>query len=271
MRGNWVITALEWALLLPLHRRAFKDRRWRVAAAIGTAFAWIVVIGLIGAIGGGNDGQKSVAQKTITPRPTATSEAQPTPKATAAPTATPKPPEPTPTPTPAPEPVLLEGFGQTATEEVTPPGPISVATFTHNGSSNFIVEVFGGDSEGLLINHIGPYQGSRPIFGADPIMFDIDADGAWTVRIEAIGTASTAAFSGQGDAASGLFEPPSDGPWNVSHDGESNFAVWAHCAGGSDLVQNEIGAVAGSTVIQFGDGPCMWEVEADGNWSLQPR
>ncbi len=172
---------------------------------------------------------------------------------------------------PPPAPIILEGFGQAATEQVTPPASISIATFIHTGSSNFAVTVFGGDSEGLLINEIGPYQGSRPIFGGDPIIFDIDADGAWSVRIESIGTTDSVAFAGSGDAVSGLFEPPPDGPWEVSHDGESNFAVWLHCAGGTDLVQNEIGAVAGSTVVQFDEGPCMWEVEADGNWSLQPR
>ncbi|MDO8613230.1 MAG: hypothetical protein Q7R32_10475 [Dehalococcoidia bacterium] len=260
----------EWLVLLPLWRRIIKDPIWHVPAAIATGLAWFAIIVAISVASGGGDNEPEKAAAKASPTTTA-EQATPTPEPTAAPTATPEPPEPTPTPTPVPEPVLLEGVGQTATEQVTPPASISVATFTHNGSSNFVVEIFGGDSEGLLINHIGPYQGSRPIFGADPVTFDIDADGAWSIRIEAIGTATTAAFSGIGDAASGLFEPPSDGPWNVSHDGESNFAVWAHCAGGSDLVQNEIGSVAGSTVIQFEDGPCMWEVEADGNWSLQPR
>ena len=50
MRCHWVLTAREWVVLLPLWRRVIKDRRWRVAAAVGTAFAWLIVIGIIGAM-----------------------------------------------------------------------------------------------------------------------------------------------------------------------------------------------------------------------------
>jgi hypothetical protein len=259
---------LEWLVLLPLWRRVIPDKTWHIPAAVVTGGVWILLIIIIAVSGGGDDDSGATVQDQGTPEPTATA----TPEATATPSPTPEATAtPTPTPAPPPEPVVLEGFGQTATEQVTPPASVSVATFTHSGSSNFAVQVFGGDSEGLLINEIGPYQGSRPIFGNDPIMFDIDADGSWTIRIEPVAIVDSAAFAGTGDAVSGLFSPPSDGPWDVSHDGQSNFAVWLHCGGGSDLVQNEIGAVAGSTVVQFEDGPCMWEVEADGNWSLQPR
>jgi hypothetical protein len=134
------------------------------------------------------------------------------------------------------------------------------------------VWAFQGDKKDLLINEIGSYQGQRPIFGQEPVFFDIDADGAWTLRIEPVGTQGSPAFSGRGDAVSGMFSPPSGpSPWTITHTGESNFAVWLHCSGGSDLIQNEIGRVAGSRVIQFEDGPCLWEVEADGEWSLAPR
>ena len=57
----------------------------------------------------------------------------------------------------------------------------------------------------------------------------------------------------------------------VSFDGGSNFSAWMHCAGGSDLVQNEIGVVSGGGVVAFDDGPSLWEVEAIGKWSVTPR
>jgi hypothetical protein len=41
--------------------------------------------------------------------------------------------------------------------------------------------------------------------------------------------------------------------------------------GGTDLIVNEIGAFSGSTIIKFDKGPCLWEVNADGSWSLKPR
>ena len=44
MRWHWLLTASEWALLLPLWRRVIKDQRWRVAAAVGTGLLWLIVI-----------------------------------------------------------------------------------------------------------------------------------------------------------------------------------------------------------------------------------
>jgi hypothetical protein len=49
----------------------------------------------------------------------------------------------------------------------------------------------------------------------------------------------------------------------------TNIVCGSVYGGGS--VQNEMGPIQGSTVIDFSDGPCFWEVEADGNWSVEPR
>jgi hypothetical protein len=168
-------------------------------------------------------------------------------------------------------PIALSGRGQTATNAVTPPWPISVATLSHDGRSNFIVKSFKGGRSTLLVNEIGQYRGQRPLVGTDPITFDIDADGAWTIRIEPIAQGGAPPFSGRGDAVGALFAPPSSGAWEISHDGKSNFIASLHCASGSSLIQNEIGPVLGSRMVQFGRGPCFWEVEADGAWILNPR
>jgi len=270
---------LEWLVLLPLWRRVIRDPKWHVSAATGTGILWIVIIIVIIAVasGGGGDDDETEAVRGE-PATTATVEAEPTEEPTEAPEPTPEPtveatPESTsePTPTPMQGPVVIEGFGRTATDPVTPSSSISVATFTHNGSSNFIVYTVQGGEGHFLVNVIGSYQGSRPIFGDEPITFDIDADGAWTLRLEAIGVTDSASFSGTGDAVSGLFEGSSTGTWEVFHDGQDNFTVFLHCANSSDVVQNEVGAVSGSTSVDFGESPCLWEVQADGNWSLRPR
>jgi hypothetical protein len=168
-------------------------------------------------------------------------------------------------------PIVLQGRGQTATNPVTLGAGIYTVAFTHNGARNFIVKAFQDNKEDLLVNKIGAYQGTRYVAGGSPVTFDIQADGAWSVRLEQIRPTSTASLTGTGDAISGLFDPPSSGPWEVNHSGQRNFIVWLHCAGGSDLVQNLIGPVAGSRVVQFRRGPCFWEVQADGQWSLNPR
>lgn len=171
----------------------------------------------------------------------------------------------------APHPVRLQGVGQTATKAVTPPGSVSMVTLTHTGRSNFIVHAFHGTQDDSMVNEIGNYSGARPLIGTDPVVFDVRADGTWTISIDPIGLASGVAFSGKGDAVSGLFDPPATGAWEIAHDGKSNFIVHAVCAGGQVSVQNEIGRISGSRVIQFQNGPCFWEVRADGNWSLKPR
>jgi len=84
MRWQWLLTASEWALLLPLWRRVVKDQRWRVAAAVGTGLFWLIVIVAI-ASGGGDDSKKAVASKSPTPRATVTA----TPQDTVTPTPTP--------------------------------------------------------------------------------------------------------------------------------------------------------------------------------------
>lgn len=249
---------------------------WKGPIIAGVA---VIVVIIIAAVASGDDEDTSDAEvrATATSTPTERAETE-VPSETETPTPTEEPtPEPTPTPTseptptPVPSPVVLEGVGLTATETVSPPSAISIVTLTHNGSSNFIVRSIQRSEENLLVNEIGSYSGRRPLFGSDPVLFDIDADGAWRITLEAIGSAPSAPFSGTGDDVSGLFEPPSAGGWNVSHNGSSNFIVRVHCAGGSDLVVNEIGPVDGSTVVRFDDGPCLWEVQADGNWNLSPQ
>lgn len=182
--------------------------------------------------------------------------------------------QPAPSSAPAPraqtQPVTLRGRGRTATDHVTPPAGLTVASFTHDGKSNFIVSAVR-DRKILLVNTIGQYRGQRLIVGPEPFLFDIDADGTWTIEMGPVQTGGRPEFSGRGDAVGSAFDPPANGAWTISHDGKSNFIAELHCAGRSDLVENAIGRVDASAVVTFGRGPCLWEVQADGNWRLAPR
>lgn len=199
----------------------------------------------------------------------------PEPSSTPAPSATPTPVPPTATPIP---PITLEGTGQTVTDPFTPPAAISRVILAHEGSRNFIVQVFRPDgTEVGLVNKIGRYAGIRALLATDAgeYYFEVNADGKWLIRIEPMtGEASAAqGLEGSGDYVSGVFDPVSSGPtpYNVSHKGERNFIVHLYCAGGEDSVQNEIGKVSGSVVVRFSDGPCFWDVQADGDWTLKPK
>jgi hypothetical protein len=211
---------------------------------------------------------------TAAPEPTSAPAATAGPSVTPAPTNTPSSIPATATPVP---PIVIEGNGQAVTDPFTPPSTINRVFLTHQGQRNFIVRVFKADgSEAGMANEIGTYEGVRPLIGAaGDYYFEVDADGPWSIRVEAITQELDAAdgLEGSGDYVSGVFTPESDGPtpYDVSHGGERNFIVHLYCAGGEDSVQNEIGAVSGSTVVRFAEGPCFWDVQADGAWSLMPK
>ncbi|WP_205701355.1 hypothetical protein [Herpetosiphon llansteffanensis] len=220
-----------------------------------------------------------VAQAVPTDKPTPKPTAKPRPTNTPRPTAKPKPtrtPRPTATATPIPEPVILTGVGQTVTDAFMPPSPVSIIKLTHTGRRNFIVKAYtdGGD-ESYLVNEIGNYTGSRVLYGDSSSFLEINADGEWTAEIVPIGFEAAAAngFSGTGDMVSGLFMPSKEGPipFQFSHNGDSNFIVQVTCQGGMDYAQNEIGAVDGSAIVKFSEGPCLWDVQADGAWTISPK
>lgn len=242
----------------------------KVVLAIVVLF---VAVGIIGAIAGsGEDDEPERVSGAPTSAVTREDEPSPEPTAVVPPTATPVPP----TPIPPPQPVTFSGVGQFVTDKFTPPSAVSRLQLTHNGGSNFVVWAYGDDGQQeLLVNTIGGYSGSRPLISETGWFLEIDADGAWTATIEAISPDPSAAagVAGSGDLASGLFFPSDTGPVPVEvvHNGDSNFIVWLHCGGGSELVQNEIGPVSGSTVVDFAEGPCVWDVRSEGSWSVTVR
>lgn len=209
---------------------------------------------------------------TITPTPPPTNTPAPT-NTALPPTETPIPP----TPTAAPEPIALKGHGQKVTDKFTPPGALTTIHLTHDGDSNFAV--FAYDAAGkktLLVNEIGHYSGTHLLDGSDaPLFLEVQADGNWTVEIKPLAVSSQPldSFDGQGDMVSDVFQPSASGavPYTFTHTGESNFAVYLVCAGGRDLLQNEIGAVNNEAVVTFGEPPCLWEVQADGKWTIHPK
>jgi hypothetical protein len=185
----------------------------------------------------------------------------------------------TPTAEPAPveatgPPVRLSGSGQEVTEPFDAPAAVSRITFTHRGESNFIVTAFGPNGEEeLFVNTVGDYKGIRPLIGQGEWYLEVEADGRWTAEVEAIQTSDqpVTSLERSGDYVSKLFQPEEIGPqpYRFSNAGEGNFIVSLYCAGGEDLPQNEIGPVDGSAIVSFAEGPCIWDVQSDGDWSLE--
>jgi hypothetical protein len=173
--------------------------------------------------------------------------------------------------------VAVEGHGTTTSDEITPQYGggmtlgIDVVTLTHDGRSSFIVTAVQGDQSEVVASAIGSYRGQRPLVVQGPVSFQVTADGAWTLKVQPIPNGAKPAFSGAGDAVSAYFTPPGPTTWDVAHDGQTSFFVYAHCVGGSIVVEDKSGAVQDTAQIEFPRGPCFWEVRADGAWSLTPQ
>lgn len=263
--------------------RAFWNRGW-FGKVIVSIVGLLIVCCVIGILAPKTPRAPAASQPTAVPMPTTVPEPTSVP-ATAAPSATPEPtalpteiPTPTtePSPTPLPEPITLKGHGKTVTKPFIPPGAVNRVSLTHNGQRNFIVQAYRTDGkEDVLVNTIGAYEGTRPIFGANEQYFEVNADGDWTITIEVVGVnpAYANGIDGTGDITSDVFMPAKEGatPYTFSHDGKRNFIVQLHCAGGDDVVVNEIGTVSGDVVARVREGPCLWEVQADGAWSVKPK
>lgn len=185
-------------------------------------------------------------------------------------------------PAPEPEPEVIEsaadivygGVGDSVLQIELPAGPdaIGIASFTHSGSSNFAIWSLDeslAQSE-LLVNTIGSYAGTVPfnLSTSERITaLEISADGPWVVTLRDVLTLREApqggSTTGQGDDVLLYFGDVTVA--DITHTGESNFAIWSYGAG-SDLLVNEIGNYTGSVRWQAGDA--LIQVSADGPWTI---
>lgn len=254
------------------------------AAKIAAVLGIIALVAIGNACGSAESAQSQAQQEqptasaelkeetTAAPEPTPEPTVEPTAQTTSEPTADPTA-QPTPEPTPEPEPVIVSGSGETATDVINIPFLLAVLSIRHSGDGYFGIEAYQGDDSELLVNEVGAYSGKKWLLAGEYV-FDIDADGAWEIVIAPMAIQPSVAqdgFSGKGDEISGLFDPPGTQAWEVSHTGDGYFGILAVCAGGNELIANEVGKFVGSGVVRFPKGPCFFEVSANGEFSIKPR
>jgi hypothetical protein len=189
-------------------------------------------------------------------------------------------PEDEPEAAPEPEPVEPQSFSGTGSEVVLlePLGEdVFYAHVTHDGSSN--VALWSVDENGqdidLLVNEIGGYEGEVAVnFGEDPAALRVEADGDWSIDLVHLGEAprwdGESVYEDRGDSVV-IVDGVADGltPVTLTHDGESNFAIWAWGESYPDLIVNDIGAYDGTTLLP--DGSLVLQVDADGAWTIATR
>jgi hypothetical protein len=204
----------------------------------------------------------SAAPASTTPKPTPT-----TPDVTST----------TPPPTVAPpaDPVMYSGSGDSILQIAKPAGLTGavLVSLTHSGASNFAVWALDDDLQetDLLANVIGAYDGTVLLDkdGGETSRLEITADGAWTVAVRDVRSATqlpAAGLSGSGPDVV-LWLGQSAGTATFSHQGESNFAVWFY-GESTELLVNEFGAYEGTTRLPA--GPAFLQIEADGAWQVVP-
>jgi hypothetical protein len=176
--------------------------------------------------------------------------------------------EPAPVPAAVFEPIVIEGSGDDIIDVPVITDSIIVATFTHQGSSNFAVVSYGqsGDRISLLVNEIGNFQGTVPFnFSEAPAELEITASGPWTVTLSDLleqPIYDGSLFTGSG--AQVLLVSTDSNRLTATHNGRSNFAIlgWGDRR---SLLINEIGVYEGT--VRLGS-PLALEIKADGEWTL---
>jgi len=86
------------------------------------------------------------------------------------------------------QPIKLTGFGQEATDNFYLEMGLYRFKMNHDGDSNFAIWLYSanGDRLELLVNEIGPFEGSRAftIPRSGEYLLDVSADASWEVTIE---------------------------------------------------------------------------------------
>jgi hypothetical protein len=69
--------------------------------------------------------------------------------------------------------------------------------------------------------------------------------------------------------------PPASRTWGsisgLARGARSFFIVHLVCAGRSRYVENEVGRFTGSKILITQRDACVWDVQADRNWSIIPQ
>ena len=169
----------------------------------------------------------------------------------------------------------IDGYGDNI---ITWGGSGGILSFSHSGSSNVSITTYdvNGGYLDLLVNEIGNYSGNL-LFGVwageSVEEFEINADGSWDFTLKSVSSGakkiSGTSVSGKGDEVINATSVCEYNKIEVSHNGSSNFAVYAIAPKGifsQDLLINEIGSYSG--VVRLPEEFELLVINADGNWQI---
>jgi hypothetical protein len=155
------------------------------------------------------------------------------------------------------DPEVFVGAGSKVVRTKVPDGVGVIATCTHDGESNFIVESFASDGTSIdtNVNEIGSYRGTVLLAAAEtPAVLKVVADGDWTIKLEEIANAPhwdpSEKLSGHGDGVF-IVNPRVSGFLKcvAKVRGDGYFAVWAYHGDEVTLLFSEIDGYTGENVF----------------------
>lgn len=158
-------------------------------------------------------------------------------------------------------------------------GPV-VIEITGDGTENFAVWTLDAalEYDKLLVNEIGAYRGRVLVDerGTTTERLKIESDGPWTVAVLPPTAAPWLTGPVQGEGPEVLRWTGPRRVLGMSHAGESNFIVTAYAESADgvedpylETLVNTIGVYHGESILPA--GPCLIEVEADGDWVFTPE
>ncbi|HEX2052995.1 MAG TPA: hypothetical protein VHJ78_04605 [Actinomycetota bacterium] len=157
-------------------------------------------------------------------------------------------------------------------------GGLTVFTLKHEGRQNFVVQYGQGSNMSLLVNSIGPYEGSKAVgLPVGEYTLDIATRGQWSIEIDqSIPTEAPAPpkeLEGDGPAASEFFALKA-GParFRLTYDGTGLFApqlIKASDGTVITLLANELTDFNGEKTVEiFEEGIYLVDVAANGRWTI---
>ena len=145
------------------------------------------------------------------------------------------------------------------------------AHIQYTGDWTFVIWAFDAQGRGQMLgSSVGRYEGTSLLLGEGPYTFEVEANDDWTIEIEKLQAVDASAFSGKGDSVTDMAPLPG-GSYRITHDGKSNFVVWAYTTSGEQLLLNRLGPVDETVEVAVPEGSLVFfAVHADGNWIIRP-
>lgn len=183
------------------------------------------------------------------------------------------------------KPIEYSGSGDKIISNVNIPAGEYVATITVNSTRHYAVKFYYGQNDydyELLVNNSGKtYKGTTFLKGGstDAVtngMFQIEAQGSWTIKVEKLTGTATFPISGNGDMVTGLFEGTGNREvFNIKYNSTRHHAVKIYKYNGAEydyeLLVNDSGkAYNGQVMAPTEKGAkYFFVVEGEGDWSIE--